>query len=321
MPRKKLPDAEEVRQKSIFDYLTRKGYTPIWQGKEVRFLSPFRQEKIPSFFVNPEKNLWYDFGTGEGGDIISLVQKIEGVDFLEAIAYLENDCIEPVTITKQKSPPVPYPKAREAGSFYRAIRRTSNDVFVARFFKQRGLNIHPSIGAVEFKAMYGQRYIAIPCPTKERVFGLECRGVNDDGTDTYRDGQKVRKTTGHKLPWFFKRKGKGCLVTESIIDALSGEILFGFDGTLVALNGVGNIKYLPTICEKNALETVYLALDNDSAGQDAQRKAVSILKDTVKVEIITSHHEAGVKDLHKLLELRLSGEDEKTDKLKEVNAL
>jgi hypothetical protein len=107
------------------------------------------------------------------------------------------------------------------------------------------------------------------------------------------------------------------LLLRSIIDALSGEILFGFDGTLLALNGVGNIKYLPTICERNGLQTVYLALDNDQAGQDAQRKAVSILKNTVKVEIITDHHEAGVKDLHKLLELRLGAEDEKT-KLKEV---
>ncbi|RMF99516.1 MAG: hypothetical protein D6726_12855, partial [Nitrospirae bacterium] len=258
---------------------------------------------------------------GEGGDIISLVQKIEGVDFLEAIAYLENDCIEPAPKREtKKKPEVPYPKAKEAETFYRAIKRTSNDVFVARFFKQKGLNIHPTIGAVEYKAMSGQHYIAIPCPTKDRVFGLECRGVNDDGTDTYRDGQKVRKTTGHKLPWVFKRKGSSCLITESIIDALAGEIYFGFDGTLIALNGVGNIKFLPTICEKNAFEIVYLALDNDQAGQDAQRKAVSILKNTVKVEIITDHHEAGVKDLHKLLELRLGGEDKKP-KLKEVKAL
>ncbi|MEJ6707504.1 MAG: toprim domain-containing protein [Amylibacter sp.] len=46
-------------------------------------LSPFKQEKTPSFHMKP-LGIWYDFASGEGGGPIELVQKIEGVDCYEA---------------------------------------------------------------------------------------------------------------------------------------------------------------------------------------------------------------------------------------------
>lgn len=51
-------------------------------------LSPFSDEKTPSFFVVPSKNIFKDFSSGKGGDVISFVREIEGVSFLGAIEYL-----------------------------------------------------------------------------------------------------------------------------------------------------------------------------------------------------------------------------------------
>jgi DNA primase len=64
----------DIKQISITGYLQRHGYTPA-QTKGINhwYYSPFRQEQTPSFKVNTERNLWYDFGTGEHGDIIDLV--------------------------------------------------------------------------------------------------------------------------------------------------------------------------------------------------------------------------------------------------------
>jgi DNA primase len=57
-------------------------------GKNYKALCPFHKEKTPSFFVNPEKGVWYCFGCQTGGDVIDFVQRIEGLTFSEAVARL-----------------------------------------------------------------------------------------------------------------------------------------------------------------------------------------------------------------------------------------
>ena len=51
-------------------------------------LCPFHDERSPSFHVRPQLGLWHCFGCGEGGDVISFVQKIDGLAFAEAVEYL-----------------------------------------------------------------------------------------------------------------------------------------------------------------------------------------------------------------------------------------
>ncbi len=51
-------------------------------------LCPFHDEKSPSFNVNPARGYYHCFGCQEGGDVITFVQKIEGVGFAEAVERL-----------------------------------------------------------------------------------------------------------------------------------------------------------------------------------------------------------------------------------------
>ena len=57
-------------------------------GANFSGLCPFHQEKTPSFSVDPVEKLYYCFGCGEGGDLLSFVQKKENLDFAAAVEYL-----------------------------------------------------------------------------------------------------------------------------------------------------------------------------------------------------------------------------------------
>ena len=64
---------EDVKQIPIADYLHSLGYSPVkQQGNGLWYKSPLREEHEPSFKVNTDRNLWYDFGAGKGGNIIAL---------------------------------------------------------------------------------------------------------------------------------------------------------------------------------------------------------------------------------------------------------
>ncbi|MDB5627488.1 MAG: primase [Tardiphaga sp.] len=54
-------------------------------GREWKGLSPFQQEKSPSFFVNDEKMAWFDFSSGKNGNIFDFIMQTEGVPFPEAV--------------------------------------------------------------------------------------------------------------------------------------------------------------------------------------------------------------------------------------------
>ncbi|MBR0779021.1 DNA primase [Bradyrhizobium diazoefficiens] len=57
-------------------------------GREWKGLSPFQQEKTPSFYVNDQKGFYHDFSSGKHGDIISFVMETDGLPFAEAVERL-----------------------------------------------------------------------------------------------------------------------------------------------------------------------------------------------------------------------------------------
>lgn len=67
----------------IGEYVQLKRSGRNWKG-----LSPFTNEKTPSFTVSPEKQIWHDFSSNKGGDLFSFVMEMEGIDFKAALELL-----------------------------------------------------------------------------------------------------------------------------------------------------------------------------------------------------------------------------------------
>lgn len=82
-------DAKEdiKRRLSVEDVVS--GYVELKRaGRNFKALSPFTNEKTPSFMVSPDKQIWHDFSANRGGDIFTFVMEMEGVDFLGAMEIL-----------------------------------------------------------------------------------------------------------------------------------------------------------------------------------------------------------------------------------------
>ena len=57
-------------------------------GSNFKGLSPFSQEKTPSFIVSPAKQIWKDFSSGKGGNVVAFLMEHEGFSYPEALKYL-----------------------------------------------------------------------------------------------------------------------------------------------------------------------------------------------------------------------------------------
>lgn len=79
---------ERIKERlSIVDVVST--YVELHQaGKNFKGKSPFTSEKTPSFYVSPDRGMYYCFSSSQGGDIFTFIQKMEGVDFKESLKIL-----------------------------------------------------------------------------------------------------------------------------------------------------------------------------------------------------------------------------------------
>ncbi len=82
-------DIAEIRERATIDGVVGE-YVSLRNagGGSMKGLCPFHDERSPSFHVTPARGLWYCFGCGEGGDVISFIERIEHVSFAEAVERL-----------------------------------------------------------------------------------------------------------------------------------------------------------------------------------------------------------------------------------------
>ncbi len=304
-------DIRRARAVNLIGLLIELGHKPVSRRPDhALFHSPLREDRHPSFSVSHVNGawVWYDFGTGAHGDVIEFVQKQFSLPFPEAVRKLLGEPVAPVhcpSRSRQNSDRERRRRidlARRAYHTAKAGMTPDKEEELRHYFSSRKVPYYPDLGAVWIALGEANTpYIAFPLPSPNPLFirGLECRALRDAPNEC------LRATIGIKSPWIMKRRDAAVLVTESILDCRAVEVLFGPAFTLVALNGIGNVRQLPDYLRRLDAKIVYLALDNDpdpDKGPKAQHEATALLTALgIHVMEVRVHHQAGAKDLHKLL--------------------
>ena len=110
-------------------------------------LCPFHQEKTPSFSVSPDRGTYHCFGCGVGGDAISFVREIEGLDFVGAIEWLadrfrvelEYEESSPEADAQRRRRERLYALLDQAATFYERVLWTESGKPVQEYLASRGL--------------------------------------------------------------------------------------------------------------------------------------------------------------------------------------
>ncbi len=144
---KKIPETtidEILKRTDIVELIG--SYLSLKQaGKDYVGLCPFHNEKTPSFSVSPQKQLYYCFGCGAGGNAIRFMMDLNGTSFIETLEDLGKRVGINLTKIKGKSEETSYQKLYDimnlANSFYNNQLRTSNTKELPiEYLKNRGLS-------------------------------------------------------------------------------------------------------------------------------------------------------------------------------------
>lgn len=82
-------------------------------GRNFKALSPWTNERTPSFIVSPDKQIWHDFSSGKGGDIFGFIMEVEGMNFREALEFLARKAgVEIKTFDSKRSKEITEKKER-----------------------------------------------------------------------------------------------------------------------------------------------------------------------------------------------------------------
>lgn len=82
-------------------------------GRNFKALSPWTNERTPSFIVSPDKQIWHDFSSGKGGDIFGFIMEVEGMNFREALEFLARKAgVEIETFDSKRSKEIAEKKER-----------------------------------------------------------------------------------------------------------------------------------------------------------------------------------------------------------------
>ena len=162
-----------------------KGIKLVPHGKDLKGLCPFHKDNNPSMIITPGKNLFNCPACGSGGDVISFIQKYEGVSFTHAVELLKNgdlsnfvrasDPTKRSSIRTLKSPldfnADDHVQIRQVMDYYHETLCDSAPAI--NFLKKRGIYSEELIK--KFKLGFSDRTLGLRLPNKQRKEGREVR--------------------------------------------------------------------------------------------------------------------------------------------------
>ncbi len=243
---------DEIRKISLVEFLNQLGYQPTGRdSKGLWFYSPCRSERKPSFHVNPRKGVWFDFGSGAGGDIFTLAGELcNSTDFIRQAEFIAQKMSMPI---EKPYKPVPF---IEQPTFEDVRVSKLESPALLKYLADRGIprNIAQRYCVQVDYELHGKRYYAIGF--ENNAHGFELR-------NSFFKGSYPPKHITH-----IANGNARCNVFEGFIDFLSAERLGYNDGLdTIVLNSVANIQ--KAIAPLGDYTVIQCFLDNDAAGRAA----------------------------------------------------
>lgn len=234
------------------------------KGHKSTYLSPVRNERTPSFHVNNDKNLWYDFGIGKGGNIIGFVctyleSRKESCTVSDALRWLEimsgsTPVIKPITL-----PDNPKEECDLALKNVQPLKHPA----LKKYLEARGIPLDIA------KPYIVELLIHNKASTKD-FFALGFKN-EDNGYEVrnqFFKGCIVPKTISFirgKKP-----KPEGIHIFEGFMDYVSAITYHGitqFDDDTIVLNSLSCLKQATPYIRNYGYRFAYTWFDNDKAGQ------------------------------------------------------
>ncbi|MFR9542468.1 MAG: toprim domain-containing protein [Rikenellaceae bacterium] len=278
---------ENIKEISIKGYLANRGVAPKSErGGAGFYLSPLRTENTPSFKVDYSKNLWYDFGIGEGGSIVDLVMKMESCILSEAFRRLEG---QDLSSSRWSQPSAASVQTTHIPSTPKT-EIISTDIIKNRhliaYLEKRAINLDIAqkyCREVHYR-QNGKQYFAI--------------GFQSDGGGWELRNAYYKGGNSPKAPTTIDNGSDTCLLFEGFMDMLAYLTLKDVKEppiNIAVLNSVSNLKKLSDFLSRH--RTIHCFLDNDEAG----RKALTEVQKLCTEVIDQSPIYAGHKDMNDYL--------------------
>lgn len=250
--RKKI-NCEEAKKIPIGEFLAHFGFNPVEIKKnDSYYLSPFRDEKNPSFRINHRLNIWYDYGISKGGTIIDLgimLLNCSIEDLLQKLTEINFSSVQPVI------------KPIESSTINIVETKKLTSPELISYLKSRSIDIKIALKyCVEvIFTLKGKTYYAIGFKNKSN--GYELRNKYFKGSSSPKDYTIVNNNSD------------SLCVFEGFFDFLS------YFDSQIEMTGTFDFLILNTIAflEKSKAmygkyKVVYLFLDLDSAGTGGASK-------------------------------------------------
>ena len=242
---------ERARNICIVETLAKFGHFPSrTTEKEAWFLSPLRSETQASFKVSLTLNRWYDFGIGEGGNVIDLVCRLSNCSVSEALQFLSDEL--PVFSYQG---PISNASANDSGNTITKVKPITKS-YLKKYLRSRGISLQ--VARIFCKEVWyeckGNSYYSIGLRNKEG--GWELRSLY------------FKTSSSPKSYTYLKKEKDNLIVCEGMFDLLSIAEVYPEElnsSDIIVLNSLSFLSQI-TSCFKN-YKSVDLYLDNDHSGK------------------------------------------------------
>lgn len=266
-------NCHQANELSIVDYLSKSGIQATTKkGRNFWYCSPLRNEKTPSFKVDPEKNIFYDYGIGSGGRMIDLICMLYSVEVTGALLILAGADITSrfLSFPKQKEQIIAEPTIE-----IKHVQRLQNMALI-QYIEARG--IHKEIASRYVEEAY---YAITNTKTGEikNYFALAFR--NDQGGFELRN-KYFKGGNSPKAITTIPGNLQAVNVFEGFMDYLSALVYFrqpSPTNTTIILNSVSHLRQLNDLLPNFDKKNLYL--DNDPSGIKSANEIINRFPEAV----------------------------------------